>query len=742
MKTKFVNPFTVALLMTLLSLYIYSLDLAFFQLIELKAYDFKVSSRGKRPISNQVLIVAIDEKSLKQEGRWPWPRTVMARLIDRLTEAEVAAIGLDVLFPEKDIYVPFRDVENAINKKDLAGLDRKKLIHWLREVSDSDARLAHALLRSERSVLGYFIYSSASQAEGSSKPWTDKESKLLEFSQYSVVESGGPFPQSVPIRPIYALGISLPELMNAANSAGFVSFLPERDGVVRWVPMVIKGKEGQLFPPFSFQVVKEATKLNTWAGVQPNRVTEIKYGDFNIPVTAEGDLLINFYGPTGTFPRISAADVLSGKVGAEELKGKIVFVGATATGLHDLHTTPYGGLYPGVEIHANVAENIIQNDYLSRPFWVYILDLGMILGMGIFLGIAGNFFKVYGTAFLLFVGIVGYLAVDYYLFSKGIWIHTVYPVFSQIFIYFGLSLYRYTFEEKEKRFIKEAFGQYLAPTIVKQLMDDPSKLKLGGEQKILTAFFCDIEGFAAISEKLFPEEMVELLNIYLTEMTNIIMVHEGTVDKFVGDAIIAFFGAPISFEDHARRSCFAALDMQRKLGELREYWKEQGKPELRMRVGINTGDVVVGNMGSLNRMDYTMMGDSVNLASRLEGVNKQYHTYITISESTYEQSKDDIEARELDLIRVVGKINAVKIYELLGRTGEIEPAIDSILPLYNEGLKHYKNRRWNAGAKSFEKLLGIHENDGPSLTYFDRCIAFSNNPPPADWDGIFGMTGK
>ena len=192
MKTKFVNPFTVAILLTLLSVYIYSLDLAFFQLIELKAYDFKVSSRGERPVSNQVVIVAIDEKSLKQEGRWPWPRTVMARLIDRLAEAGVGAIGLDVLFPEKDTYVPFRDVEKEINKKDLKGLDRKKLVRWLKEVSDSDARLAQSLLRSERSVLGYFIYSAASQVEGSSKPWTDKESKLLEFSQYSVVESNGP----------------------------------------------------------------------------------------------------------------------------------------------------------------------------------------------------------------------------------------------------------------------------------------------------------------------------------------------------------------------------------------------------------------------------------------------------------------------------------------------------------------------------------------------------------------------
>jgi len=385
---------------------------------------------------------------------------------------------------------------------------------------------------------------------------------------------------------------------------------------------------------------------------------------------------------------------------------------------------------------------IRNRDYLSTPSWVYILDLGMILGVGILLGIASNFFKGYGTALLLFVGIGGYLAVDYFLFSKGIWVHTVYPVFSQIFIYFGLNLYRYTFEEKERRFIKEAFGQYLAPAIVKQLMEDPSMLKLGGEKKVLTAFFSDIEGFATISENLSPEEMVELLNLYLTEMTNIVLKYEGTVDKFVGDAIIAFFGAPISLEDHARRSCFAALDMQRRLDKLRKQWREKGNPELRMRVGINTGEIVVGNMGSLTRMDYTMMGDSVNLASRLEGANKQYHTYTTISESTYEQAKDDIEARELDSIRVVGKIQPVKIYELLGRTGEIEPAINSILPLYNEGLRHYKNRRWNAGAKSFEKLLSINVDDGPSLTYFERCIAFSNNPPPEDWDGIFGMTGK
>ncbi|NIQ03228.1 MAG: CHASE2 domain-containing protein [Nitrospinaceae bacterium] len=742
MKIRRLNAFTVSLFITLVSLYLYSLHLPFFQILELKAYDLKVSLRGTRPVSGQAVIVAIDEASLKQEGRWPWPRTRLADLVEKLSQSGAAVIGLDLLFPEKDIYIPFDQVRSEIADKDLTGMDRKKLMSWLEQVGDSDSRFADALRRSERAVLGYFVYPNEEQARGSAEAMGEKEFQLLDFSQYSLAQFSETPARTDFLPTLYAVGLSLSALMNAANSAGYTSYVAERDGVIRRVPMVQAHHEA-LFPPLSLQVLREATRLNSAVRVFPDRIAEIRLGDIPIPVSEQGHFLINYYGPERTFTHFSASDVLNGSVGADQLKNKIVLVGATGAALHDLHTSPYGPLFPGVEVHASIIENILQQDFLQRPSWVPVLDMLVILGTGLMLGLAALYFKAFGTAVFLVAGIFGYLVADYVFFARqGLWVHTVYPVFSQLLVYFGLTLYRFTFEEREKRFIKGAFSQYLAPAVVDRLVENPTLLKLGGERKVLTAFFSDVAGFSTIAERLKAEELVDLLNDYLTEMTDIVMRYEGTVDKFEGDAIIAFFGAPIDFQDHATRTCYAALDMQKRLAELRGEWKKEGRHELFMRVGINTGQVVVGNMGSKNRFDYTMIGDPVNLAARLEGVNKQYQTHTMISEYTHQLAQHDIEARELDSIRVVGKGEPIKIYELLGRKGEMDDNIRAILPFFREGLEHYKNQRWEEGITCFEQALDRYEDDGPSLTYFERCITFQHHPPPPDWDGVFGMRTK
>jgi adenylate cyclase len=367
----------------------------------------------------------------------------------------------------------------------------------------------------------------------------------------------------------------------------------------------------------------------------------------------------------------------------------------------------------------------------------------MILGTGFILSLVSLYFKALVMAVMTLLGVVGYISLDLYMFvEKGIWINVVFPVFTQLFVYSGITVYRFTFEEREKRFIKGAFSQYLAPAVVNQLVGDPNLLKLGGERKVLTAFFSDVARFSTRSEKLTPEELVLLLNEYLSEMTDIIMKYEGTVDKFEGDAIIAFFGAPIPQEDHARRACLATLDMQKRCNEMRKTWREQGKHELFMRIGLNTGPMVVGNMGSKTRMDYTMMGDSVNLAARLEGVNKQYGTYDMFSEFTYEHVKDEVEVRELDLIRVVGKSEPVRIYQLLCRKGELDEKMSKIIDLYAKGLEHYRKQEWDDALDSFGEVLEIDEKDGPSLTFFERCLLFQKESPPADWDGVFSMKTK
>ncbi|MGK0289370.1 MAG: adenylate cyclase, partial [bacterium] len=293
-----------------------------------------------------------------------------------------------------------------------------------------------------------------------------------------------------------------------------------------------------------------------------------------------------------------------------------------------------------------------------------------------------------------------------------------------------------------KRFIQGAFKQYLSPDVIDRLVANPNLLKLGGERKELTAFFSDVQGFSTISESLEPEELVELLNEYLTEMTEIVMKYDGTVDKFEGDAIIAFFGAPIDHKDHAIRACLVSIEMQEKLAEMREMWREQGKHELFMRIGLNTGQMVVGNMGSKTRMDYTMMGDSVNLAARLEGVNKQYKTFTMISEFTYTHIKDEFDVRELDMIRVVGKNKPVRVYEVLGKTGTISEEQKKGLPYFLKGLSLYRKMEFDEAQKYFKQAVQIIPNDGPSEIYIQRCTDFINNPPEINWDGVYQMTSK
>lgn len=747
MKKLFLNSFTVGILLTLISFQTYRQQFEFFALPELKAYDFKVRLRGTRPVSGQVAIVAVDEKSLTEQGRWPWPRARLGKLVDKLTEAGVASIGFDILFREPQTQVEIKTIKEKIKGKDLSKTKASELIKLFEEAANSDLVFADSLANSNRAVLGFFTDPTGESPLGKKVSTLDQNTKdLLQFFEYSVI-TGQYDPDNVNndlyFRPINGIGISIFDIASSANSGGFVSFLPELDGVVRSIPLVQR-IHPYLFPPLSLQLIHAAyPEVLLAVNVGESGIDQIQVGDGVVPTNELGDYLINWYGPGYTFDHYSATDILNGRISPEELQGKIIIVGATAAAIFDLHTTPFGTLYPGVEAHANVIENIIMGDFLEKPQWFGLLDTAMILGTGIVLSVASLYFKALVMAVITLVGIGAYVYTDFYLFKNaGLWVSTVYPVLTQIFVYFGITLYRFTFEEREKRFIKGAFSQYLAPAVVNQLVGDPKLLKLGGERKVLTAFFSDVAGFSTISEKLSPEDLVLLLNEYLSEMTDIIMKYEGTVDKFEGDAIIAFFGAPIPQEDHARRACLATLDMQKRLSEMRQVWKKQGKHELFMRIGLNTGPMVVGNMGSKTRMDYTMMGDSVNLAARLEGVNKQYGTYDMFSEFTYEQVKDDVEVRELDLIRVVGKSEPVRIYQLLCRKGELDEETSKIIDIYAKGLEQYRNQEWDNALDSFGAVLELSEKDGPSLTFFERCLLFQKEPPPADWDGVFSMKTK
>jgi adenylate cyclase len=412
-------------------------------------------------------------------------------------------------------------------------------------------------------------------------------------------------------------------------------------------------------------------------------------------------------------------------------------------GVYDLRVTPFSNNYPGLGIHANIIDSIISRDFLQQPGFYRFFNTMAILFSGIILGLILTRLGVIsgGAASLMLVA--GYSFLCLYLFAeKGIVLNMTYPIIVAVFIYSVGTAYKYFVEASQKRFIKDAFSTYLAPTVVEQLIESPEKLELGGEQREITAFFSDIQGFTSISEKLSPPELVELLNEFLTEMTDIILKYEGTVDKFEGDAIIAFFGAPNLLPNHAETATIACIEMQKKMEALRNTWRKADRPELNMRIGVNSGPAVVGNMGSKNKMDYTMMGDTVNTAARLEGVNKIYGTYTLIGEMTFRAVGSRIFSSEIDTISVVGKDEPFTIYEPIGYNASIDENVMNTVELYSKGLKEYRAGEWRRAVSFFQSALDISADDAPSRLLLTRCRRYMDEPPLKNWNGIFKMTDK
>ncbi len=429
----------------------------------------------------------------------------------------------------------------------------------------------------------------------------------------------------------------------------------------------------------------------------------------------------------------------------DELNGKILFYGQTATGSTDLSVIPFQGNYPMVGIYSNVINTIFNETFISRtPIWARV---ALTLMLGLAMSIVVPRLKVLQGALL--IGALGllYSILVIYSFTHGIWLEFIGPMLTIVAGYLVLTIYGYIIKEREKEFVQGAFGHYLSPAVVEQIMENPDMVnQLGGEERVMTAFFSDIASFSTISECLTPAELVDFINGYLTEMCDIIEQYGGTIDKFEGDAIVAFFGAPLYYEDHASRAVMACIDQQRMLVELRKRWNEpgaipprleelrdrwqgQGRTFAQVRIGITAGPMIVGNMGSRSRTDYTMMGDTVNLAARFESGQKIYGTNIMVNDQIYEQVKDLVEARQLDLIQVVGKEEPVVAYEVLERKGDLGEDMMQVLDLYNKGLEAYWKYEFSEAREFFEQALEIVPDDGPSALYADRCEEFAINPP-------------
>jgi adenylate cyclase len=545
----------------------------------------------------------------------------------------------------------------------------------------------------------------------------------------------------------------LPRLRDAALAVGHAFVEPDADGTVRAIPLIVSGGDQEV-PALS--LVAAAKFLRRPQVLEaPLMNGGLAFAGRNIPVDDSGKMWISYLGnsseetptsdaATTTFPRLSFVDVVNNQFSPDLVRGKLVFVGLTATGFADDYWTPVSrkGKMDGVEIHANAFETIMRPDQFIVPATTRLTIL-LIFAAGGFAFLAGAFLTPWAAAIILTLVAGAYVAAAVVAVDNAaLLLDLPFPLLTQALCFLAILMFRVIFEQAQQRALKGAMSQYLSPDVMEEVIRDPGGIKLGGDKREMTVMFSDIRGFTTLSETLEPDQLVHLLNRYLTRMSDVIFKHQGTVDKYMGDAIMAFWGAPRSQPDHARLACTTAMEMVQELELLNKEFHQEGIPPLHMGVGLNTGPMAVGNMGSERRFDYTVMGDAVNLGSRLEGLNKEYGTSVIASEATLAKAGDQLRSRFLDLVAVQGKREPAEVFELFSANGPADPARDEMLTAYTAGVECYRRRDFGFALEHFEAALKRDPDDRPSQLYRDRCIELLASPPPAEWDGVFVMTHK
>jgi adenylate cyclase len=736
--------FVITVLSIALTVLLFLIDVPILHLFELKLYDLRMQQRGELPPVAVVALAMIDEKSLDQEGRWPWPRAKIAELVNRLSADGAKVIAFDIGFLEPEESAAAHAPEAAARvpgpiDDTPAGQQGATPTGVRRDINDR--LLADAISKARpATILGYFFHMSAEgldydigQAE------IDRQLALIGDSAYPLILQEDPDTAQWTFITAYAPEANLQILTDAADASGFFTVTSDRDGVVRRVPLMIRCGQ-DLFPHLAV--------LSAWhfldrpqliVKVPRYGVAGIQMGAGFIPTDENGQMRINYLGPPKTFPHYSITDILNGRTPAGTFTDRIVLVGATAVGTHDLRATPLSPVFPGVEIHANIIDNILTGRFITKPHWAKIFDLIAIVFIGLLPGLYLSRVKA-APGFIITLGLfaVHILATRWLFVHLSLWLNMIYPLLSLTISYSFITVFRYTTVERERRRIKGTFRQYVAPLVIEEMLKNPDQLKLGGEEKVLTVLFSDLERFTSYSERYGPTEMIKILSEYFTRMSEEIFKQRGTLKEYVGDEIMAFFGAPIDHADHAKRACEAALNMRDTRLQMSAEWAATGRPMLHARTGVNSGPMLVGNLGSRYRFAYGVLGDHVNLGSRLEGLNKMYKTSIIIGENTRALVKDDFILRNMDLVRVVGKEECVRVYELIARAGDRLPAERlEALDAYAAGYDAYCRQHWAQAMAHFERALSLVPDDGPARTMLERCRFYQKDPPADDWECVF-----
>jgi adenylate cyclase len=777
--------FLISLVITLSALGLYIVTyigehpsplLVFMERLELDALDtrFRVRPAKYTPPDPRIVIVDIDQKSQEGLGKWPFSRSNFATMLDVLREDGAKVVGFDITFDKPDqTAAPIRALAEKLEKRKAAGqpIDPKleEEVKALAAEYDADKQFGEAIKKFGNVALGNFFFPKE-ELQGTDQATLNSYADLVQWyslAQNSLNASTGK-QDFVNLMQRYeannilytATMANIPAVLSPDNSnagtMGFFNVLPDADGVLRRALLVVPFDRSGKLTDAELYGSLEVQTIRLYLGVPPEQLTvnynqtgivSLQFGDkLQVKPDSIGRLAINYRGPERTYPYYSIVDVVQRKLPHGIFKDKIVLVGASATGIGDLRTPPYGGItYPGVEVHANAIDNMLNQQALTRGAAQELSDLALILFFGIPVGIwmalVAPRWMWFGLSFL-----VPLILIDYGAFLRGWWLNFSVPALTLVSNVLLVSLYRALVEEKEKRRIRTAFGQYLSPEVIRRLLRNPKLVE--PKKTEITVMFSDIRGFTTISESLDAQDLALFLNQYLSDMTGLVFEYQGTLDKYIGDAVMAFWGAPFEVDDHAVNCCNSALKMMQRVREMQREWGAQGKPQLDIGIGLNSGVASVGNMGSALRYGYTALGDTVNLSSRLEGLNKDYGTHIIVNETTYAATQEaKFVYRELDLIRVKGKTQPVMIYELIGRAGEESlygsfADVQSRLDQFARGRTLYRARRWEEAQRVFQIMIDKWPDDGPARTYWKRCQDYLFDEPPSGWDGVFTMTHK
>ncbi|MCP1839957.1 adenylate cyclase [Bradyrhizobium sp. USDA 4524] len=722
----------VALLIGIAALRI--VDPAPVQELRVRTFDTFQALQPRQKTARPVTIVDIDEKSLADPrlGQWPWPRTRLADIVTNLTRLGAVVIAFDAVFSEPDRLNP------DIAADTFSSLDEEMRAR-LRQLPSNDSIMAEAI-KNSRVVLG---------ESGGPNVRADLNEKLPVTGLAMLGEEPQPFMYMFP-----GLLRNVPVLEEAAAGRGLFTIRPERDGIVRRVPMIMVA-QGITMPSLSFEMLRVASGSGTiLIKADKAGIKSLGLKGFAIPTDLHGQLWIH-YARRDPSIYVSAVDVLDGRVSPDRIAGKLIVIGTSATGLNDIKTTPVTPAMPGVEVHAQVLESALTGDVVSQPNYGIGIEFFAALIMGL-LVIA--FAPKFGPITLVAVGgmfasvLIG---TSWYFYSQHrLLIDFTYPLMSTTAIYLTLIFSAFVREQQQRRQIRSQFVQYMSPALVEQLAQSPERLVLGGEEREMTIMFSDMRGFTSISEtyKSNPQGLTALMNRFLTPLSNAILARKGTIDKYMGDAIMAFWNAPLDDKQHQLNACDAALDMLERVDDLNREREQEAKDgghvyvPLNIGVGLNTGSCVVGNMGSDVRFDYSVFGDSVNLASRLEGQSKEYGFPIIVGSKTALAVKEKFAILELDFIMVKGKKEPEVIYAIAGREDVANSGrFQRLRNLTIEMLACYRSRDWDGALAAIER--GRKTDDGQTLQYLYRLYearihAFQKEPPPDDWNGAFALTTK